>query len=144
MTAVPDVGGNSVTIMRMRVDFPAPLGPSSPKISPGATAKEMPSTAVKSPKRLTMLRTSIAPVMLGSPLPDPRSLIPVPRSQFPVSRYSFDWQQHVRGHADGQAPVGVVESQPDLEGLDVALRPADVTLRGEAGVRAAVDHRTLP
>ena len=60
MTAVPDVGGSSVTIMRISVDLPAPFGPSSPKISPGATENEMPSTAVKSPKRLTMFRTSTA------------------------------------------------------------------------------------
>ena len=64
MTAVPDVGGSSVTIMRISVDLPAPFGPSRPKISPGATENEMPSTAVKSPNRLTMFRTSTAAVRL--------------------------------------------------------------------------------
>ena len=32
--AVPEVGGTSVVNMRMRVDLPAPFGPSRPKISP--------------------------------------------------------------------------------------------------------------
>jgi hypothetical protein len=59
-SAVPDVGWMSVVIMRMSVDLPAPLGPSNPKISPSGTAKLMPLTAVKSPKVLTMLRTSMA------------------------------------------------------------------------------------
>ncbi len=34
MTAVPEVGGSSVTSMRIRVDLPAPFGPSSPNTSP--------------------------------------------------------------------------------------------------------------
>ena len=46
--------------MRMSVDLPAPLGPSSPKISPSRTSKEIPSTAVKSPKRFVSSRTSMA------------------------------------------------------------------------------------
>ena len=60
MVAVPDVGGSSVTIMRMSVDLPAPFGPSSPKISPALTSNVMPLTAVKSPNVLTMSRTSMA------------------------------------------------------------------------------------
>ena len=60
--AVPDVGGNSVVIMRMRVDLPAPFGPSSPKISPSATSNVMPLTASKSPNFLTMFLTSMAPI----------------------------------------------------------------------------------
>ena len=39
-------------IIRMVVDLPAPLGPSSPKDSPGGTSKSIPSTAVNSPNRL--------------------------------------------------------------------------------------------
>src|SRR5213079_383620 len=60
ISAVPAVGCSSVTSMRISVDLPAPLGPSRPKISPSSTAKLMPSTAVKSPNFLRMLRTSIA------------------------------------------------------------------------------------
>ena len=43
------------------VVLPAPLGPRNPNSSPGSTENEMPSTAVKSPKRLTRPSTSTAP-----------------------------------------------------------------------------------
>src|SRR5688572_27352280 len=42
-------------IMRMVVDFPAPLGPRKPSTSPRSTVKEMPSTARLVPKALTRL-----------------------------------------------------------------------------------------
>src|SRR5262249_55948549 len=103
--AVPAVGGRSVTSMRMSVDLPAPFGPSRPKISPSSTAKLTPFTAVKSPNFLTIPRTSIAGMAA-----------------------SAHGQGHVGRHAEGQAAVGVVHPQPDLEGLDVALRPAHVAL----------------
>jgi len=50
---LPLVGGETQPIMRMVVDLPAPLGPSTPKISPGATSRSIESTAVTSPKRFT-------------------------------------------------------------------------------------------
>src|SRR5439155_3225328 len=118
-SAVPAVGGSSVTSMRISVDLPAPLGPSSPKISPSSTAKVMPFTAVKSPNFLTMDRTSIALVTSRHP------------------------EQHVRRHADGEDAVVVVDAQANLERLDVALGPAHVALRRERGVGAAVEHRPL-
>ena len=49
MSAVPPVGSSSVVIMRMRVDLPAPFGPSRPNTSPSSTPKVTPLTAVKSP-----------------------------------------------------------------------------------------------
>jgi hypothetical protein len=45
-------------IMRMDVLLPAPLGPISPKISPGRAVSDIPSTAVTESKRLTTFRTS--------------------------------------------------------------------------------------
>ena len=51
--AVPDVGVRNPTIIFMVVDFPAPFGPRKPRTSPRWTLKDTPSTAVKSPKRLT-------------------------------------------------------------------------------------------
>jgi len=59
--AVPDVGDRVVVRMEMVVVFPAPLGPSRAKSSPGATVNEMPSTAFVSAflYRLTKLVTSI-------------------------------------------------------------------------------------
>jgi len=45
--ALPDVGVNRPHNMRITVDFPAPLGPRNPKISPFSTARETSSTATK-------------------------------------------------------------------------------------------------
>src|SRR5215813_1764412 len=113
-SAVPAVGGKSVVSMRMSVDLPAPFGPRSPKISPSSTAKLTPPTAVKSPNFLTISRTSIA-----------------------GTRTSAHRQRDVGGHAERERPVLVVDAQPDLEGLDVALGAAHVALRRVGGVRAA-------
>ena len=55
--AVPLVGGTSVVSMRISVLFPAPLGPSRPKISPLRTVKLTLSTASSAPKRLLMPST---------------------------------------------------------------------------------------
>src|SRR5579872_7033397 len=115
--AVPDVGGSSVTSIRMSVDLPAPFGPSRPKISPSSTANEMPFTAVNAPNCLTMLRTSIPGMTL------------------------WGRQQNVRRHPHREAAVAVVHAQTDLERLDVALGPAHVALRREPGVDAAIEHR---
>ena len=60
--AVPEEGGIRVVNMRMRVDLPAPFGPSNPKISPRSTVKLIPSTAVKSPKRFVIWLVSISPM----------------------------------------------------------------------------------
>src|SRR5512144_1822423 len=98
-SAVPAVGGSRVVSMRISVDLPAPFGPSRPKISPCSTRKLTPLTAVKAPNVLTICSTSIA--LIGR---------------------SADGEQHVGGHPEGQAAVGVVGAQPDLEGADVALR----------------------
>ena len=43
--ATPDVGRTSVQRMLIVVDFPAPLGPRNPKISPAPTSRSMPRTA---------------------------------------------------------------------------------------------------
>src|SRR5512142_1037116 len=110
--ARPPVGGTSVVSMRMSVDLPAPLGPSSPNVSPSATSKEIPSTAVKSPKRFTSPCTSIAPTTLPSP----------------------QGEEHAPRHAHRQRAIGVGHPEPDLEGADVALLAAHVALGGEAGV----------
>src|SRR5262245_52998469 len=122
-SAVPEVGTSSVVSMRIRVDLPAPFGPSRPKISPASTAKLTPFTAVKSPNFLTICWTSIA---------------------FITGRAaSLHRQQHVGRQADRERPIGVVHAQPHLEGFDIALRPADVALRGEPGVHASIEDGPL-
>src|SRR5262249_15014436 len=55
-------GCKSVDKILMVVDLPAPLGPRKPKISPSATEKSIPSTAVSAPKRRTSEQTSMAGV----------------------------------------------------------------------------------
>src|SRR5258708_1084152 len=52
--------------MRISVDFPAPFGPSNPKISPSFTLNDTSFTAVKSPYFLSMWSTSIADGAVGS------------------------------------------------------------------------------
>src|SRR5271167_35656 len=56
--ARPDVGRSNPVRILIVVVLPAPLGPKKPNISPGATAKLMPSTAVASPKRLVRRSTT--------------------------------------------------------------------------------------
>ena len=50
--------------MRMRVDFPAPFGPSKPKISPASTVNETASTAVNAPNCFVIFSTSIAAIVV--------------------------------------------------------------------------------
>src|SRR5882757_9013855 len=50
--ACPVVGEMNPAIMRMVVDFPAPLAPRNPSTSPGATENVKSSTASLSPYRL--------------------------------------------------------------------------------------------
>src|SRR5262245_6330222 len=124
-TAVPDVGGSSVVIMRISVDFPAPFGPSRPKISPVSTENVTWLTAVKSPKVLTMSRTSMAGILKLSTVnfqPSTSSELRVESSLFSLS--TLKRQQHVRRHSNRETAVLVVAPQADFEGFDVPLRPA--------------------
>src|SRR5262245_58634102 len=58
--AVPEVGSSSPQSMRIVVDFPAPLLPRKPKISPRRTSKLTLSTATNCPNRRERPRTSMA------------------------------------------------------------------------------------
>jgi hypothetical protein len=55
--ALPELGGMNPVIMRMVVDFPAPLGPRKPRTSPFFTVKETPFTAWIVPKLFVRLLT---------------------------------------------------------------------------------------
>src|SRR5580704_16072329 len=59
MRTCPAVGVSRPEMQLMVVVLPAPLGPSSPKISPGLAENEMSSTAVSSPYDLRRWSTSI-------------------------------------------------------------------------------------
>src|SRR3990170_1108031 len=56
----PEVGVMIPQSIRMVVDFPEPLGPRNPKISPFFTEKVILSTAVKAPKRFSRFSTEMA------------------------------------------------------------------------------------
>ena len=58
----PPPRGETAPIMRIVELLPAPFGPRKPNVSPGRTAKSIPSTAVVSPKRLTRPRATIGSV----------------------------------------------------------------------------------
>src|SRR5919106_2842829 len=58
--ALPALTDSSVHSIEIVVVLPAPFGPRNPNSSPGATVNDTPSTAVKSPKRLTSWSTSTA------------------------------------------------------------------------------------
>src|SRR5688572_13516481 len=58
--AVPPVGSDSPSSIRMVVVLPAPLGPSRPKTSPCWIVRSSESTAVKSPYLLVRPRARIA------------------------------------------------------------------------------------
>src|ERR1700730_8188591 len=124
--ALPEVGSSSVVSMRMSVDLPAPFGPRRPNTSPSSTSKVIPLTAVKPPNFLTMFWTSIASMAVRR------------------VRLSWDGQQHRRGHTDCEDAVVVVDTQADLERLDVALGPAHVALRGKSGVDTTIEDRPGP
>src|SRR5512139_936180 len=58
--AVPDVGFRMVQSIEIIVVFPAPLGPSNPKISPDSTLMSNELTAVSPSKDFVSLKVSIA------------------------------------------------------------------------------------
>src|SRR5437660_591368 len=110
ISPVPSVISSRVVIMRMSVDLPAPLGPSNPKISPSATSKETPSTAVKFPKRFTMFLTEMAWASAMSPL------------------YLGRRHQHLGCHSGHQVFFAVVHGNLEHNGFDVALAPVHIAL----------------
>src|SRR3954470_5110025 len=65
-SAVPPSGRCTVARMRTAVVFPAPLGPSSPKIVPSGISKSMPARASTSPNRLVKAVTRTAVVGMTS------------------------------------------------------------------------------
>src|SRR5688572_7189794 len=121
MTTRPDVGFRRPAMMRMLVVLPAPLGPRNPWISPGATSRLTPSTAVNEPYFLTRPSTWI----MGSG----RGLRPAPAARLAAREVDLGRAQVLGGpaHEHGR------ETRPDVEVHDPHARLAD---GGE-------DHRLL-
>src|SRR5688572_23176332 len=66
--SVPSLTGETQPIIRIVELFPAPFGPRKPNASPCLTSRSMPSTATRSPKRLTSPRAWImTPFSLTAP-----------------------------------------------------------------------------
>src|SRR5262245_7268293 len=111
ISTLPAVGLSRPAIMRMVVVFPAPFGPRQPWISPGATSRLTPSTAVKSPYFLTRPAMRI----IARPSPPPR-LRPAARAA-----------RVVAGKVEGQGPgVGRGATHEDGIGLRPLLEVQDL------------------
>src|ERR1700735_919382 len=123
MRAVPEVGGVSVVIMRISVVFPAPLGPSEPKISCCATLKLMSLTAKSSPNLFVRCSTSIEFIICSGPEIGLRPGEPA----FLRRRGKL----HNRRHSGKQSPAGIWNGHFDCKRRDVPFRAAHVTLRRE-------------
>src|SRR5688572_17968572 len=67
--SVPALTGETQPIIRIVELLPAPFGPRKPNASPGCTSRSMPSTATRSPKRLTRPRAWISDSATPSKLP---------------------------------------------------------------------------
>src|SRR6188508_3127880 len=68
MRSVPADTGETQPIIRIVELLPAPFGPRNPNASPGWTSRSIPSTATRSPKRLTRPRAWImGPFWLTAP-----------------------------------------------------------------------------
>src|SRR5713101_3539321 len=131
--AVPEVGGVSVVNMRMSVVFPAPFGPSKPKISRSATSKTMSLTATRSPNFLVKWSTSIEFMACFPAASESR------KPAFLRGRR----QQHCRCHSREQASLRVRHGHFDGKGFDVALRPAHVALRCKITFNPFEKYRSL-
>ena len=153
MRAVPAVIGISVVIMRISVDFPAPFGPSRPKISPsyvegnvvdgGEVAVLLDdvihldgigrSAAVGSIDLLCrhseFLRSGMHP--------DVFIVLMLLRAALWRRAFNLLWRdQHLRSHAGNVRALGIVERIFQHDGSDVALAAAYVTLGGEVRFRS--------
>src|SRR5256885_1868469 len=132
--AVPEVGTSSVVNMRISVDFPAPFGPSSPKISPCSTLKVTRSTAVNSPKRLVISSTSMAAGPgLGSVVCTTPSGDIVSR-QLVSYQFSVFSSQYSRGRRVAQTFVSAFCFLPSAFCRLSGIQQGQVDIRGEPGV----------
>src|SRR6185369_16431292 len=112
---VPPVGSRIPHSMRMVVDLPAPLGPSTPKISPRRTCSETSRTAHCWPKRRdsrSVSTTSSSAAMAAAPR-------------------AIDVDEG--GHPGVQGLAGIGHPHPDPDHQVAALALAEQELGGELG-----------
>src|SRR5690348_6433691 len=135
----PAVGASTPRIMLMVVVLPAPLGPTSPTISPGATSKLTSSTALSAPNDLHRCRTErtggaviAAPSSGGASRTHLRCDWGAPllgrhraQNRDVVARRAAGAQRQEdrRGHDQRAQPEGAVDA--DAEQRQTELRPED-------------------
>src|SRR5262249_24210995 len=107
--ASPPLSGSRPVSILMTVVLPLPLGPKKPKISPLATSKLTPFTAVNLPKLRTSPRAAMAGSAAGAP---PFGFWPE-RDKGSASTF----QLHVGGHAGQDMPGRVVDAHFHAEHL---------------------------
>src|SRR5262249_56541647 len=112
--ALPSASGTRPHRARIRLVFPDPLGPRSPKTSPGYTLKVRRSTAVKLPKRMEASRMS--------------RIVPI-SGDLPFEQVDFCC------HAGLEEAIRVVHSDLDTENLMPSLVHALDVARGELTLR---------
>src|SRR5262245_58650566 len=107
--ASPPLSGSRPVSILMTVVLPLPLGPKKPKISPLATWKLTPFTAVNLPK----LRTSPCAAMAGSVAGAPPFGFWLARVTGSASTFEF----HIGGHAGQDVPSRIVDADFHAEDL---------------------------
>ena len=132
------VGGSSVVSMRISVDLPAPFGPSRPNTSPGCTLKRDAVDGGEVAEVLADVSTSMAAAHRATP-----PLVGIARFSWPCLG-AGERQQHVHRHADREPRGPCCRRAGGSRTSDVTLGAADVALRREAGVGAAIEDGALP
>src|SRR5215467_1377994 len=107
--ASPPLSGSKPVSILMTVVFPLPLGPRKPKISPLATSKLTPFTAVNFPNVRTRPRAAMAISVAGAP-----PLVLVARS---LTGSVSAHEPHIRRHTGQDVMRGVVDAHFHAEDL---------------------------
>src|SRR5215813_8936216 len=100
--ASPPLSGSKPVSILMTVVFPLPLGPRKPKISPLATSKLTPLTAVNFPNVRTRPRAEIAGSVGGAP--------PFVLAVESLTGLASAFQFYVRSHARQNMARGIVDA----------------------------------
>src|ERR671919_1143739 len=118
---VPSSGSSRPVRMLMVVVLPAPLGPSSPYVSPASMCSETPSTAWISPKRLWRFSASTRRASLT--IAQPMGVAPH-RQAHPLTVTEI--AQFLK-RIDTSAPIGIRDRAVILLGYASAMRPGEVS-----------------
>src|SRR5215471_8136278 len=124
--ASPPLSGSKPVSILMTVVFPLPLGPRNPKISPLATSKLTPFTAVSFPKVRTRLRAEMAGSVPGAP---PFVFCGV---SLTISTSAF--KLHVGRHARQNVARRIVDAHFDAEDLVYTFLPGLHVARKKLGL----------